>query len=151
MIIKLFLHISKEEQKKRFKKLDSSKESSWRVNKQDWKRNKEYESYLRINEEMLEKTDTEYAPWTIIESTDKDYGAMKILTTVADRLAYALEEKKETEKASKKKQGQKPAERFHNGVLSGINLKKSLTKAEYKKNWTSCRNGWRFCTMSCTV
>lgn len=68
VIIKLFLHISKEEQKKRFKKLDNSKETSWRVNKQDWKRNKEYDSYLKINEEMLEKTDTEYAPWTIISS-----------------------------------------------------------------------------------
>jgi len=91
VIIKLFLHISKEEQKKRFKKLDESKGTSWRVSKQDWKRNKEYDSYLKINEEMLENTDTEYAPWTIIEATDKDYAAMKILTTVADRLAYALE------------------------------------------------------------
>ena len=68
VIIKLFLHISKEEQKKRFKKLDESKGTSWRVNKQDWKRNKEYDSYLKINEEMLERTDTEFAPWTIIEA-----------------------------------------------------------------------------------
>ncbi len=133
VIIKLFLHISKEEQKKRFKKLDDSRETAWRVNKQDWKRNKEYDSYLKINEEMLEKTDTEYAPWTIIESTDKDYAAMKILTTVADRLAYALDKKKETEKESKKKTDQIPAERFQNGVLSGIDLSKSLTKAQYKK------------------
>ena len=44
VIIKLFLHISKEEQKKRFKKLDESKGTSWRVSKQDWKRNKEYDS-----------------------------------------------------------------------------------------------------------
>ena len=133
VIIKLFLHISREEQKKRFKKLEASKGSAWRVNKQDWKRNKEYDSYLKINEEMLENTDTEYAPWTIIESTDRDYAAMKILTTVADRLAYALEKKKETAKESKKKKDQVPGERFHNGVLSGIDLSKSLTKAEYKK------------------
>ena len=113
-------HISREEQKKRFKKLEASKGSAWRVNKQDWKRNKEYDSYLKINEEMLENTDTEYAPWTIIESTDRDYAAMKILTTVADRLAYALEKKKETAKESKKKKDQVPGERFHNGVLSGI-------------------------------
>ncbi len=133
VIIKLFLHISKEEQKKRFKKLDNSKETSWRVNKQDWKRNKEYDSYLKINEEMLEKTDTEYAPWTIIESTDKDYGAMKILTTVADRLALALENKRAARKESEKKQNQASAKRFQNGVLSGIDLSKSLTKEQYKK------------------
>lgn len=133
VIIKLFLHISKEEQKKRLKKLSDSKEAAWRVSKQDWKRNKEYDSYLRINEEMLENTDTEYAPWTIIESTDRDYAAMKILTTVSDRLSYALEKKKGADKGSKKKQEQMPAERFQNGVLSGIDLSKSLTKEEYKK------------------
>ncbi len=43
VIIKLFLHISKEEQKKRFKKLEDSRETAWRVTKRDWKRNKEYE------------------------------------------------------------------------------------------------------------
>ncbi|MCI9048514.1 MAG: polyphosphate:AMP phosphotransferase [Hungatella sp.] len=137
VIIKLFLHISKEEQKKRFKKLDGSKGTSWRVNKQDWKRNKEYDAYLKINEEMLERTDTEYAPWTIIESTDKDYAAMKILTTVADCLALALEERQDGGKASQKSKGKRKDERFHNGVLSGIDLSRSLTKEEYKKELAS--------------
>ncbi len=137
VIIKLFLHISKGEQKKRFKKLEESKGASWRVNKQDWKRNKEYDAYLKINEEMLERTDTEYAPWTIIEATDKDYGAMKILTTVADRLAYALERKTKEQAQAEKKKGAKPGERFQNGVLSGIDLSKSLTKEEYKKELAS--------------
>lgn len=82
---------------------------------------------------MLENTDTEYAPWTIIEATDKDYAAMKILTTVADRLAYALERNSGKVKEAKKKQNQIPAERFQNGVLSGIDLSKNLTKAQYKK------------------
>ena len=81
VIIKLFLHISKEEQKKRFEKLDSSPKTSWRVTKADWERNKCYDEYLSINEEMLEKTDTENAPWTIIEATDKNYAAMKILAS----------------------------------------------------------------------
>lgn len=133
VIIKLFLHISQEEQKKRFKKLEGSKETSWRVSKQDWKRNKEYDTYLKINEEMLENTDTEYAPWTIIEATDKDYAAMKILTTVTERLAYELEHKKEQEKQKQEKHVAKPSERFHNGVLSGVDLSKTMTKDEYKK------------------
>lgn len=133
VIIKLFLHISQEEQKKRFKKLEGSKETSWRVSRQDWKRNKEYDTYLKINEEMLENTDTEYAPWTIIEATDKDYAAMKILTTVTERLAYELERKKEQEKQKKEKNMTKPADRFQNGVLSGVDLSKTMTKEEYKK------------------
>ena len=82
VIIKFFLYISKEEQKKRFKKLEESKEASWRVSESDWKRNEHYDEYLQINEEMLERTDTNEAPWTIIEATDKNYAAMKVLTTV---------------------------------------------------------------------
>ena len=132
VIIKLFLYISQEEQKKRFKKLEDSKETSWRVTKDDWRRNKEYDRYLEINEEMLQKTDTERAPWSIIEATDKDYAAAKIMTLVADRFEAALREKA----APKPEVSEKPPvkeERYQNGVLSGVDLTKTLTKEEYKK------------------
>ena len=133
VIIKLFLHISQEEQKKRFKKLEDSKDTSWRVTKKDWKRNKEYDRYLKINEEMLEKTDTEYAPWTIIEATDKDYAAMKILSAVSSRLAYELERRKLNEDTGKAARQPIPSDKFQNGVLSGVDLTKDLDKAVYKK------------------
>ena len=64
VLIKFFLYISQKEQKKRFDKLLGSKETAWRVSKEDIKRNKEYDRYKAMNEEMLEKTETEYAPWT---------------------------------------------------------------------------------------
>lgn len=54
VIIKLFLYISKKEQKDRFQKLESSKSTSWRVSLDDWRRNKEYDRFLGICEEMLE-------------------------------------------------------------------------------------------------
>lgn len=133
VIIKLFLYISKEEQKKRFKKLEDSKETSWRVTDADWKRNKQYESYMQINEEMLERTDTEYAPWTIIEATDKDYAAMKILSMVRSRLKYEIEKRKAAPGAPSSAPGAVPDDRFKNGVLSGIDLNKSLTKEAYKE------------------
>ena len=126
------LFFSQEEQKKRFKKLEDSKETSWRVTKDDWRRNKEYDRYLEINEEMLQKTDTERAPWSIIEATDKDYAAAKIMTLVADRFEAALREKA----APKPEVSEKPPvkeERYQNGVLSGVDLTKTLTKEEYKK------------------
>ena len=68
---KFFLHISKKEQEKRFRRLEELSETKWRVTKEDWKANKNYEKNLRIYDEMLEKTDTEFAPWTIIEATDR--------------------------------------------------------------------------------
>ena len=130
LIIKLFLYISKEEQKKRFKRLLDNKETRWRVSKEDLERNKDYEAYLEMNEEMLEKTDTDYAPWNIIEATDKDYASVKIISTVVASLRDALEAqgKKEKEEAD-------PGEKnpYKVGVLSGVDLTKAYEHSEYKE------------------
>ena len=132
VIMKFFLYIDKDEQKKRFKKLEGSKESSWRVTEEDWNRNKDFDRYLKMNEEMLEKTDTDYAPWVIIEAVDKDYAALKIVSTVMDRLEYELEHRRPEDEKTAQRQESKTRERFKNGVLSGIDLSKSLTEEEYK-------------------
>ena len=132
VIMKFFLYIDKDEQKKRFKKLEGSKETSWRVTDEDWNRNKDFGRYLKMNEEMLEKTDTDYAPWVIIEAVDKDYAALKIASTVMDRLEYELEHSRPEEERTAQGQEAKIRERFKNGVLSGIDLSKSLTEEEYK-------------------
>ena len=130
--MKFFLYIDKDEQKKRFKKLEGSKETSWRVTEEDWNRNKDFDRYLKMNEEMLEKTDTDYAPWVIIEAVDKDYAALKIVSTVMDRLEYELEHRRPEDGKQAQRQESKTRERFKNGVLSGIDLSKSLTEEEYK-------------------
>ena len=132
VIMKFFLYIDKDEQKRRFKKLEGSKETSWRVTDEDWNRNKDFGRYLKMNEEMLEKTDTDYAPWVIIEAVDKDYAALKIASTVMDRLEYELEHSRPEEEKTAQGQEAKIRERFKNGVLSGIDLSKSLTEEEYK-------------------
>ena len=132
VIMKFFLYIDKDEQKKRFKKLEGSKETSWRVTEEDWNRNKDFDRYLKMNEEMLEKTDTDYAPWVIIEAVDKDYAALKIVSTVMDRLEYELENRRPEDEKTAQRQESKTRERFKNGVLSGIDLSKSLTEEEYK-------------------
>ena len=132
VIMKFFLYIDKDEQKKRFKKLEGSKETSWRVTEEDWNRNKDFDRYLKMNEEMLEKTDTDYAPWVIIEAVDKDYAALKIVSTVMDRLEYELEHRRPEDGKQAHRQESKTRERFKNGVLSGIDLSKSLTEEEYK-------------------
>lgn len=132
VIIKLFLCISRKEQRKRFKKLEDSKETRWRVTKDDWRRNKEYGRYLTINEEMLERTDTDGAPWTIIEATDKDFAAAKIITCVADAMEEALRKMEEKDQ----KEAGSPVvrtEKYQNGVLSGVDLTKTMTKEAYKK------------------
>lgn len=141
VIIKLFLYISKKEQKKRFQSLLDSKETAWRVTKDDLKRNEEYEKYLEMNEEMLKNTDTENAPWTIIESTDKDYAYAKIITSVVNRLEEALQNHKNIAQLQEKiKENMADMQKdrteenyFKAGALSKIDLTKSLEQQDYKE------------------
>jgi polyphosphate kinase 2 (PPK2 family) len=92
-IIKFFLHISKKEQKKRFKKLEKDPLKAWQVQPEDWEHHRKYEQYVEAIEEMLERTDTEWGRWTIVEATDKRWARVKIFKTVVDRLEYVLEER----------------------------------------------------------
>ena len=58
VIIKFFLHISKDEQKSRFKKLQKNASTAWKVTEDDWQSHNKYEQYLEAIEEMLARTDT---------------------------------------------------------------------------------------------
>jgi polyphosphate kinase 2 (PPK2 family) len=91
VIIKFFLHISKAEQKKRFKKLEKDPLEAWHVQREDWEHHRKYDQYVEAIEEMLERTDTEWGRWTIVEATDRRWARVKIFRTVVDRLEYALE------------------------------------------------------------
>ena len=134
VIIKFFLYIDQKEQKKRFDHLLASKETAWRVTEEDLKRNQEFNRYLKMNEEMLENTDTDYGPWTIIESVDRRYAALKIMATVYERMKNELDRRKAAQKAEKRAVSA-PSESslYQNGVLSGIDLSKKLSRTEYKK------------------
>ncbi|MCI9423891.1 MAG: polyphosphate:AMP phosphotransferase [Dorea sp.] len=94
VIIKIFLAIDKKEQKKRFDKLTASKETAWRVSEGDLKRNKAFDKYQEVNEEMLTRTDTEYAPWNIVEAVDRRFATAKIYAVVVQTLAEKVEEAK---------------------------------------------------------
>jgi polyphosphate kinase 2 (PPK2 family) len=81
-ILKFFLHISKKEQKERFKAIQADPLQAWRVTPEDWDRHKKYDQYVAAIEEMLELTDSEYAPWTIVEATSKWYARVKVFETI---------------------------------------------------------------------
>lgn len=89
LILKFFLHISKKEQRKRFEKLSADRLNAWRVTDEDWRNHKQYKKWLRVYEEMLERTETEWAPWTIVEATDRRHTHIKVYETII----HALEER----------------------------------------------------------
>ena len=159
LIIKLFLDIDKKEQKKRFDKLAKNKETAWRVSQGDRERNAHYDEYAALMEDMLFKTDTDYAPWTIVESMDRRFATLKIYTTVIKAMAEQIEQvqqqniAKTVEKGDKAEAERDVREKENGGdeieeiareadaqmkdlqvsILSKADLSLSYTREEYKE------------------
>lgn len=138
VIIKIFLAIDKKEQKKRFDKLLSSDETAWRVSKGDLKRNKSFDKYQKVNEEMLARTDTEYAPWNIVEAVDRRFAAAKIYAIVVQTLAEKVEEVKKRRKKEEIRWEAdiKDEEDSKTKVCTGVKKESVLGKADLSLTYT---------------
>lgn len=139
VIVKFFLHISQKEQKKRFQKLEQSKVTAWKVTQEDWKQHKQYDAYLEAIEEMLAQTDTDFAPWTIIESHDRRFATVKVFTTVINRLEQQLgavkhagEQVKHRQAKQKKESPTTSALNLSSSILDKVDLACTLSKDAYK-------------------
>jgi polyphosphate:AMP phosphotransferase len=132
LIIKLFLHISKQEQKKRFNKLKKNPATSWRVTQDDIRRHRQYEKYMAATEDMLSKTDTDFSPWTVVESHDHRFASLKIFNTVI----RAVDQKLRVKAPSPVKPGRKKAreldEVLRSSMLEKIDLSRTMEKSVYR-------------------
>ena len=90
IILKFWLHISKKEQAKRFKKLRAKKLTAWQVSPEDDAQHKAYKKYLAAVEEMLARTEAPQAPWTIVPATDRYATRLKVMETLVQTLEFRL-------------------------------------------------------------
>ncbi len=86
VVIKFFLHISKEEQKMRLLERERNPLTAWLVTPHIWNFHQHYDTYLPIIDEFIENTDTDYAPWHVIESTDRKYAIFKVYSFLVKTL-----------------------------------------------------------------
>lgn len=91
LLVKLWFHISPEEQLKRFEARKETPHKRWKLTEEDWRNREKWEQYEKAVEDMLQKTSTVTAPWTIIEGNDKYWERVKTQRTVIDAMAPALE------------------------------------------------------------
>lgn len=96
LLIKFFLHISRKEQKERFERLSESKNTAWRVTEVDRRRNRQYDKYYKAFDEMLEYTNTAYAPWHVVSGTDRRSATLEIYQTVLGSVNAALQRRAES-------------------------------------------------------
>jgi AMP-polyphosphate phosphotransferase len=94
VIVKFWLQISQEEQLTRFEARKNTSEKQWKITDEDWRNREKWIEYKTAVVEMLDRTSTTYAPWTILEANCKLYARIKSLRTIADALENALERRK---------------------------------------------------------
>jgi polyphosphate:AMP phosphotransferase len=90
IVAKYWLTISKEEQLKRFNERQESKFKRFKITDEDWRNREKWDAYSTAILDMLDRTSTEIAPWTLVESEDKLYGRVKILKDLCGRIEKAL-------------------------------------------------------------
>ncbi len=94
LVIKFFFHISKKEQKKRLEKLKSSKDTKWRVDREDLFQNKNYDRFLDMYERYLEDTNGSRTPWYIIDAKDWKNAELQVLRFLNQGIDIALTNQK---------------------------------------------------------
>lgn len=90
VLVKLFLHISRKEQKKRFKKAEGDPYARWKIRPEDWRHHAQYDQIYQATEEMLERTSTTHAPWSIIEANDKRWAQVEAFRAIVDAVEGRL-------------------------------------------------------------
>jgi polyphosphate:AMP phosphotransferase len=91
LILKFWLHLSKEKQLIRLKSLEKDPKTRWRVNPRDWKNFKIYDRFRTVTEHVLRRTSTAEAPWTIIEGVDPRYRYLAVGKSILQALRARLE------------------------------------------------------------
>lgn len=90
VLVKFWLHIDRDEQKKRFRRLEQDPATAWKVGKAEWKRRREHRKWLKAVEEALQQTSTARAPWTVVEATQGRFARVKVFETVLNRVESEL-------------------------------------------------------------
>jgi polyphosphate:AMP phosphotransferase len=90
VVVKFWLQISAEEQLRRFKEREATDFKRFKITDEDWRNREKWDAYVSAVCDMVDRTSTGLAPWTLIEANDKNYARVKILRTVCERLESAL-------------------------------------------------------------
>ena len=86
LLVKFWIHISRDEQLRRFRDRTRTSYKRWKITEEDWRNRKRWADYTVAVNDMVARTSTEIAPWTLVEGDDKNFARVKVLETLADRL-----------------------------------------------------------------
>ncbi|MDR3717664.1 MAG: hypothetical protein P4K98_02605 [Bryobacteraceae bacterium] len=90
VVAKFWIHISREEQLRRFEERQRIGYKEWKLTEEDWRNRDKWGLYEEAVEEMLVRTSTRTAPWCVVEGNDKYYGRAKVLGRLVETLTEEL-------------------------------------------------------------
>ena len=90
VVVKFWLQISPAEQLRRFREREKTAFKRFKITADDWRNRTKSKDYAAAVGDLVDRTSTEIAPWTLVEAEDKLYARVKILKTIAERLEAAL-------------------------------------------------------------
>jgi polyphosphate kinase 2 (PPK2 family) len=90
ILVKFWMHLSPEEQLRRFEKRQADPYKAWKLTTEDWRNRKKWAEYAEAVEEMLERTHTESAPWHVVAGEDKRWARVDVVQTVCAAIESAL-------------------------------------------------------------
>jgi len=90
VIVKYWLAISSEEQLRRFKDREKTGFKRFKITEEDWRNREKWGEYEIAVCDMIDRTSTEIAPWTLVEANDKNYARIKVLKTLCDAIEKSL-------------------------------------------------------------
>jgi AMP-polyphosphate phosphotransferase len=90
VLFKFWIHISAQEQLRRFKQRENDPYKRWKITKDDWRNRDKWDAYIEAAEEMFARTSTPVAPWFVIPGEDKLYARVQVLETVVAGIEKAL-------------------------------------------------------------
>lgn len=90
IVVKFWLQISQEEQLRRFQEREKIEFKRFKITQEDWRNREKWDDYQVAICDMVERTSTGNAPWTLVEANDKNYARVKILRTLCQRLEAEL-------------------------------------------------------------
>ncbi len=90
VLVKFWLHVTKDEQLRRFKDREGTPHKQWKLTPEDWRNRDRWQAYEDAVNAMIERTSTRHAPWTLVEANDKHRARLKVLKATCDRLEEAV-------------------------------------------------------------
>jgi polyphosphate kinase 2 (PPK2 family) len=92
ILVKLWMHISDEEQLERFERREKKPLKSWKLTDEDWRNREKRDDYAQAVEDMLARTDKPHAPWSLIAAESKRFARVSVITTVIERIEEGMRE-----------------------------------------------------------